>query len=483
MVESEVTAIETLKRNWIWASIAGVLCAGLIAAVCATLIFGMGDRICRGVTVEGMEVGGLTRAQCTDKLKDWALKRASGNLVLTALDARVMGLLPDLGIRYEWKIAADRAFAVGREGNFISRVIRVLTPKGDGKQIRMALAIDNRQMTRTIDKIVKRVNRPHDDARLAEVKDHLTVTQDSYGIRVNEKLALDTIIQGLKSGKLIIPLPVEADKPDVTAADASGIDTLLARFTTPFNPGKRDRTHNLKIAATSISGIIIKPGAEFSYNDVVGPRVVERGFREAPIFVRGKMEPGVGGGICQVSSTLYNVVLMSGLDVVERHIHSRTVTYVTAGRDATVAFGLRDFRFKNPFKTSVGILTHLGASHLTIDIFGSSTDRKNITIFTGPVRYLANKSTKTIFDPKLPPGSHEIVDKGSRGAVVTVYRKIAAPDGTVTTEIVSSDHYRPQPVIVDVGPARRPYAAPVPVIEPIPASSVTTGNGPPPTED
>lgn len=458
-----------------------MLCAGAIAVACVTLSFGSGDRICRGVTIEGIDVGGLTRARCSDKLRDWAIKQAGGNLVLTAMDARVMGLLPDLGIRYEWKQAADRAFAIGRKGSFIDRVICVLTSKGDGKRIAMPVAVDNRRMAKTIGKIAKRVNRPHKDARLTTVNDRLTVTQDSYGIKVNEKLALGTIVTGLKSGNRIVSLPIEADRPDVTTADAAGMDTLLARFTTPFNPGKRGRTHNLRLAATAIDGVITRPGAEFAYNATVGPRVVERGFREAVIFVRGRMEPGVGGGICQVSSTLYNVVLIAGLNVVERHTHSRTVPYVTAGRDATVAFGLQDFRFKNPFKTSVGILTHLGVSHLTIDIYGSSADKKNIEIFTGPVRYSPSKTTRTVFDPKLRPGSRKIVDTGSRGASVTVYRKITAPDGTVTTEIVSSDRYRPQPVIVGVGPARKVAAAPA--VEPVPASNVVTGDGPPTTTD
>jgi len=459
------------------------VCAGAIAAVCLTLSFSAGDRICRGVVVQGMDVGGLTRAQCSDRLRAWALKRASGNLVLTALDARVMGLLPDLGVRYEWKIAADRAFAVGREGSFINRVVCALTSKGDGKRIRIALAIDNRQMTRTIAKVTRRVNRPHKNAGLANVDGRLTVTQDSYGIKVNEKLALDAIISGLRSDKVVIALPVEADKPDVTTADASGIDTLLARFTTRFNPGKRDRTHNLRLAATAISGVIIKPNAEFSYNNTVGPRVVERGFREAPIFVRGKLEPGVGGGICQVSSTLYNTVLITGLDILERHIHSRTVPYVVPGRDATVAFGLRDFRFKNPFKYPVGILTQIDSSHLTVDIYGSSADKMNVAIYTGHVNYAPSKTVRTILDTKLPRGSRRIVDKGSRGATVTVYRKITAPDGTVTTQIVSSDRYPSQPVIVGVGPARKVPTTAAPIIAPVPASNVTTGSEAEPTED
>lgn len=195
------------------------------------------------------------------------------------------------------------------------------------------------------------------------------------------------------------------------------------------------------------------------------------------------MEPGVGGGICQVSSTLYNSVLMTGLSIIERHIHSRTVPYVVPGRDATVAFGLQDFRFKNPFKSPVGVLTQLDNSHLTVDIYGSSADKINVAIYTGPVKYSPTKTVKTVLDPKLPPGSRRIVDKGSRGAAVTVYRKITAPDGSVTTKIVSSDRYPSQPTIVGVGPAKKVSTTDVPIIGPVPASNVTTGGEAEPTQD
>ena len=130
------------------------------------------------------------------------------------------------------------------------------------------------------------------------------------------------VTRALIAGKLSVPLPVVADKPNIVAADAAHVDTLLARYVTVYNAGKEDRTHNLTLAAKTIDGVILKPGDEFSVNDAVGPRLEDRGFREAPIFIKGKLEPGLGGGVCQVSSTLYNAVLLAGLKVLAGSHHS-----------------------------------------------------------------------------------------------------------------------------------------------------------------
>ncbi len=431
----------------------------LTAAVWVTLSFGSSNRICKGVTIEGVYVGGLSKDQCREAASAWAIKQAGKHIVLTALDSRWTGALSNFGARLDWSKAADQAYAVGRQGKFISRMICVLVKNSPGKRISMPVAVDPSIVQKTIHKVAKTVNRPHKDARLKNVDGNIEITQDASGIKLDEKGSVKTVIDTIKANKMVASLPVTEDIPDVTTKDASGIDTLLARYTTTFNPGKRNRTHNLMLAARAISGVVVPNGLGFSYNAIVGPRIGARGFLEAPIFVNGKMEPGVGGGICQVSSTLYNTVLMTGLKVIERYPHSRTVPYVTAGRDATVAYGMRDFRFNNPMTGAVGILTHLSKASLTVDIYGAASDKKNITIFTGPVSHTPTAGTKTVYDPSLPAGARKVVDKGSRGARVTVYRRINSLDGTSVTETVSTDRYPAQKVIIGVGPNAKPPVA------------------------
>ena len=429
--------------------IALIIAVPIIAAVGITLSFSAGDRVCKGVAVSGVGLGGLTREQASRKLHGLAAKRSGQQITLTALDRRWIGTFADFGAQVKWRKSADRAFDVGRKGNIFNRVMCVLTSKGGGKRFKAEIAVNDTQIEKTIIKIARAANRPHADAKIRVVDGRLDVKQDSMGIKLDEQRAKKTIASALLAGKLVVALPIVADKPDVTAEDARKIDTLLARFTTPFNPGKRDRSHNLFLAAKAIDGTIIKPGEEFSYNKAVGPRDLERGFKNAPIFVRGKLEPGVGGGICQVSSTLYNAVLLAGMRIVERYPHSRTVPYVGPGRDATVAYGLRDFRFENSNESSICLLTDIRRGNLTVDIYGSAQDKKTIKIFTGPVAYSPPKPAKSIVDLTVAPGT--VIDKGSRGVSVTVYRKELQPDGSEVTKVVSKDRYPAQPKIIAMG--------------------------------
>lgn len=448
----------------------GLLGIGVAAlasvAIVLTLSFGGGDRMCRGVTVSGVSVGGLTKAEAADAIRSWAERRATTRITLTALDTRWSGTLADFGARVEWCKALDRAFDLGRGGNVFRRMVCVLTPVGSGKRIRVGITADDAAVERTIGEIAASINRPHRDARIRIVDGRLEVRQDSWGIRLDAKKAASVVSRALVGNRLVVPLPIEPDKPEVTSEDAAGIDTLLARFTTSFNPQRRDRTHNLELAAGTIDGVILKPGQEFSYNAFVGPRLLDRGYREAPIFIKGKLEPGVGGGVCQVSSTLYNSALFAGLNIIERHPHSRTVPYVHAGRDATVAYGLQDFRFENSNPSSVAVLTNVTGSRLTVDIYGAAEDKKKIEIFTSRAKHVA-AGTKTVIDKSLAPGQKKVLDKGADGISVIVYRKVAAPDGSVTTEVVSRDRYPAQKTIIAVGPSAAP---PRPAVTDIPVS-------------
>ena len=438
------------------AGLALVVAAVFVGLLAATISFGRGDRICKGVEISGVNVGGFTKEAASEHIKDWASHRYKQTITFTALDKRWMGTLQDFGARIDIRDAVDKAFAVGREGNIIDRIVCTLTPNGSGKQIEAKIVLDKSRIEKTISKIAKAVNRPHKDARVTIVDDELHIEQDSSGIKLNEAKSVSVISRAMADGSAAVSLPIDVDKPDITSEDASGVDTLLATFTTRFNPGKRDRTHNLILAAKEVNGVIIKPGQQFSYNDIVGPRLGERGYREAPIFVKGKLEPGMGGGICQVSSTIYNVVLLTGLKVLQRGPHSRTVPYVRPGRDATVAYGSRDFKFENSNASPIALISRLGRSQLTVEIYGAAEDKKNIEIFTSRPVYTAIAGVLTVTDPTLPHGVTKVMDVGSRGVQVIVYRKITKSDGTSVTEVVSRDKYPAQKRIIGTGPARKP---------------------------
>lgn len=165
-------------------------------------------------------------------------------------------------------------------------------------------------------------------------------------------------------------LPMVLDQPEVTEADFQQVDQrLIGKYTTYFDGSNVNRTTNIRLAAKAINNLILSPGERFSFNRVVGPSTPERGYKLAKVIVRGEYTIGFGGGICQVSSTLYNSVDEAGLKILQRNSHSKEVAYVPPGRDATVSWGGPDFRFKNNLTKPILIRVRVTDHSITTYVF------------------------------------------------------------------------------------------------------------------
>ena len=154
----------------------------------------------------------------------------------------------------------------------------------------------------------------------------------------------------------------------IEAVETKSVPIRGASLTTDYNEQVKNRTINLEIATRTINGIVLQPGDVFSFNETIGRTTRAKGYRSAKIFVKGKEEEGMGGGICQVSSTLYNAADFAGLEIVERHPHSKKVGYVKEGRDAATSYGGVDLKFKNTLPHPVKIVATAKEGKLTISI-------------------------------------------------------------------------------------------------------------------
>ena len=177
--------------------------------------------------------------------------------------------------------------------------------------------------------------------------------------------------------------------PEVSINDI-GLDAfpnLLAEFSTKYDAGAKNRSTNLKLASDKINGTVIMPGEVFSYNKVVGKRTIEAGYKEATVYENGQVTTGLGGGICQISTTLYNAAVGANLDITSRRNHMFTTSYVPAGKDATVAWGSTDFKFKNSREYPIKIESTVSGGIAKVRIYGLKTDNEyNITIETSTVK-------------------------------------------------------------------------------------------------
>lgn len=173
-----------------------------------------------------------------------------------------------------------------------------------------------------------------------------------------------------------IALAAHRSQPTITRARLKGINSILATYSTRFNPGNVKRTGNMKLGIEAIDGTLLSPGETFSLNDTVGERTQARGYRTTIIFKNGYQAPGIGGGISQVTGTLFNAALEAGLPIVTYRTHSRPVTYIPVGRDATVAWGSFDMKFKNDRTTPIFISYDIRGNRATARLFGGKTNKK-----------------------------------------------------------------------------------------------------------
>ena len=221
-------------------------------------------------------------------------------------------------------------------------------------------------------------------------------------------------------------------------------------YSTKFDPSKPDRVQNLKTACSALDNSLIYPGQNFSFNTWVGPRVSEAGYKEAPVIFMGKLVPGVGGGVCQVSSTLYNAVLLSNLAIVQRFNHTLPISYVPFGQDATVVYGGIDFIFENTNPNPILIVAKVDPPFVTVAILGAKVGWEKIVLETKTIE-IYPYSTKEITDPTLPKGTKMKYQDGLKGCKVELWREVFKNDSQSQKELVNTSIYPAQPEEYKIG--------------------------------
>lgn len=250
-------------------------------------------------------------------------------------------------------------------------------------------------------------------------------------------------------------IPLKITYPNVTTNQIGNeaFPELLSQFSTSFTSSGYNRSNNIILSSAKLNGLVLMPGEEFSYNQAVGQRTRAAGFREAGAYSNGKVVQEVGGGICQVSSTLYNAVLYANLEIVERTNHYFNPGYVKAGLDATVSWGGPDFRFRNNRNYPIRIVTDTSGKKLKVYIYGLKTD-DDCTVVLDP-RYISSVPYKTTYqnDASLATGETRVISSGSNGCKTATYKYVYDKNGTlISSECISRDTYSPHNKVVAVGP-------------------------------
>lgn len=309
-----------------------------------------------------------------------------------------------------------------------------------------------------VEKIHQEIYCEPKDAYFIEEPFELHLDEDGIDFAITIEEAKNIVSTEAEEYK--IPLKITKAKVTINDIDSSAFRYQISTFTTNYDPGYTSRVNNLRLAAGKINGKVLGPGEEFSFNGVVGKRTIEAGYTDAKIFANGQVVDGTGGGICQVSTTLYNAVLLANLEITDRRNHSYTTSYIKAGRDATVVYGSIDFKFKNNRKYPIKLESSVSGGVIRFSVYGIQEENEYEVKIIPVVTETIPKTTKYIDDPSLVEGSEVVQQVGSSGCKVTTYKETYLNGSLVSKDVLSNDVYKVMQRIVKRGTKK----ASVPVV-------------------
>lgn len=409
-------------------------------------------KVIPGIYSAGVPLGGMTPEKAEEALRERLAGIDKEVLIIEGQGRQWNIPMADIGAVYDYREAVKYAYSIGHSGSLARRISELLGNRTEDIDVSLPLKFDPEALKRELDKVNSQYSKPPQNARIIlsgdkEVK--LISSEDGQEIDLE---GTTRQILNLKAGMfprvVIVSKPV---LPHTSEKDISGLTDVLGQCTTRFDADSQSRASNIARAAGLLDGTLVRAGETFSFNKTVSLLDGQAGYDKAPVIIDDQLVDDFGGGICQVTTTLYGAVLLSGLEIVERSPHSKPVKYVPPGLDATVADGLIDFRFRNNFGRPVYIMSSVASEDgsVKITIVGK---RKENTI------YQLDSQVKIVppgivmkSSPWLKPGQSVTTDEGSPGFEVSVYRVVVFEGGTEKKELISDDFYPPEPKVVEVG--------------------------------
>jgi vancomycin resistance protein YoaR len=399
------------------------------------------DRILNSIYINGFDVGGLNKDEARDAIRQ---NNSFKNLNVVYSGSDHVYSLAELGCEFDIDQAIDQALQVGRNEDFIKNISDYVGLKflDDSRTFEVKPQIPQDIEDRIYEDIKSKIERKPENASIS-IGSSIDVKKGEEGVKINRDEFRKAIYDAIKPNvDVTVKVPIESVTPEITSDELSRIDGIIGTYRTNFSPNVEGRNENIRLSAQYMNNYLLMPGEVFSYNKVTRLKTVSNGYKNATVIVNGEIEEGLGGGVCQVSSTLYNSVLYSGLEIVQRRPHSIPSSYVNYGRDAVVSDNAIDFKFKNNYDFPVYLKTYVGSSSVTVTIYGNTGSVPEIDIISNVVS-VKPRAVKYIDDPNLEKGKEVVKTKGRDEIRSETYVVING-----VKKLVSKDRYPSQTKVI-----------------------------------
>lgn len=445
-----------------------LLTSAVVSFVSAVAVAGSSDKIFPGVSFKGTNLGNMTKDEARQSLADYADNFGTKTVNAVYKGGSGTFKLSDVEFKVNTTQIVDKAWQAGRQGNFLEQWQERRRMAQMGTEIPLEFSFSKTKMQVVLDKFTEKIRIPPKDAKLIVTPEETVMIAESskgWGVDVEDSYKqLQEIIKQDREPSMKIKMVEIIPKETTNNIRKLKINGVLAKFTTRFNTAKRNRTYNIRVAAAALDGQVIKPGEVFSFNKIVGPRSQEAGYKTALIILNNEFVEDLGGGVCQVSSTLYNALLRADVQILQRSSHSLVITYVPLGQDAAVAYGVKDLKFKNNLPCAIIIKSSVVGNSLTFKLLGDTALRKTVSISNTIIK---ESPFKIVYknDPTLPVGKQVVEQKGAKGYVVTSRIAVYQGGKLISKRFLSSSKYKPTDHLILVGTGGA-SAGPATVIKP-----------------
>ena len=338
------------------------------------------DVVYPGITVYNQDVSKLNKKELDNELKKLSKKINSNKICISAKDKNYSIDVKDVVLEYNINELCEEIFSYGKDKNTFLNFCKVITKKD--KAFNFDVTINDSSLLNLKEKIANETNIKAQEPQVIINGSNISYKDGKDGSKLLEKLLIEEIEKSLEQKNAInkvinINAIYEDDKQTISIDDLKSVNSKISTYSTTYSPSG-GRGSNVENAANKLDNMVLMPGDEFSYENAVGPVIQSNGYTYAPVISGGKLIQGIGGGVCQVSSTLYNTMLNSGILPTERRNHSKPVSYVPRGLDATLASGSIDYKFINTLEYPIVINTSCSNGNLTIEFWSNENALKGI---------------------------------------------------------------------------------------------------------
>jgi len=412
------------------------------------------DTIYNNVYINNVNLGGFTKEQAVSVLEEQIQKPLEQKyMTLINKDQQYTFTYSQLGVKFDLEAAVNEAYNYGREGSIKERYEIVTYLDEVSKFLTADYTYDKNTIIENVKTLEDKIYVAPVNARATRENGEFVIIPEIKGVKLNVERTADAVCEMLdikQDGDVIVA--TEEIDAEYKADSLKEMDSLIGSASTSYYGGG-GRVTNMEVAASKINGTVLYPNEIFSTNAKFGAMTYDNGYRPAPVIVSGKLVDDFGGGVCQVSSTLYNAVLRAELEVVERQNHSLKVGYLDYGFDATLAGDYIDLKFKNSSDVPIYIEAYTSGGKVAVSIYGKETrpSTRKISFQSELVETINPPAEKITYDATLPEGTRRAISSAKKGYRYKVYKLIYENDSLVDKVQVNTSYYKPRAAEVTVG--------------------------------